>query len=92
MNDNFFNPAVADMNLTEVRAKMGAMCTEINAVNGFIDTFNDNFIADLRRRSKALGEEIMLEIDPTSRAYVVTPQIRNLPTAVPMPRSTRRRH
>lgn len=73
MNDNYFNPEVADMNLTEVRAKMVTLCAEINAANGAVDTFNDNLIADLRNRSKALGQEIILEIDPISRTYVVTP-------------------
>ncbi|CUI05507.1 hypothetical protein BN2497_5791 [Janthinobacterium sp. CG23_2] len=69
----YFDPAVEAMDLKTVRAEMNALCAEINAANGFVDTFSDNRIADLRRRSKALGEETTLEAHPTLGSYVVKP-------------------
>lgn len=68
----YFDPAVETMDLKTVRAQMSALCAKINAANGFIDTYTDNCIADLRRRRRALGEEITLEVHPTSRGYIVT--------------------
>lgn len=61
------------MGLEQVHNEMKSLCVQINAAKGFVDTFHDNFIADLRHRSKELGQEITLEIDPSILAYVVCP-------------------
>jgi hypothetical protein len=69
----YFNSAVETMDLEQVHDRMKSLCVRINAAKGFVDTFDDNFVADLRRRSKELGQEITLEIDPSILAYVVSP-------------------
>jgi len=69
----YFNSIVESMDLEQVHEQMNSLCVQINAANGFIDSVNENFIADLRRRSKELGQEITLEVDPSILAYAVCP-------------------
>ncbi|NHZ67111.1 hypothetical protein [Massilia genomosp. 1] len=71
--NSYFDATVEAMDLIAVRVEMNTLCASINAKNGFIETFADNRISDLRSRSKALGQEITLEIDPVSGIYVVQP-------------------
>ncbi len=70
---SYFNPELETMTLDEMYSAMNSLCTRINSAKGFVSTFDDNYIGDLRRRSKGLGREILLEVDPSVLAYVVNP-------------------
>lgn len=69
----YVNPVAETMSLEQVHVEMESLCNQINAAGVAVDSVQADVIADLRHRSRKLGQEIILEIDPSILAYVVRP-------------------
>lgn len=68
---NYFNSEVGDLSIHEVKQKLRRVLLEIVRANNFIDTYNDNLIADLHRRSARLGEPTSIVWSAENGGYII---------------------
>lgn len=68
---NYFNAEVGNLSIHEVQEKLRRVLLEIVRANNFIDTYNDNLIADLQRRSASLGEPTSIVWSAENCGYII---------------------
>lgn len=71
MTNQYFNEAVAKMNCAAVREELTMMAAKLNNNQG-ADPYSDNYIADLRNRSRELGCEMSIDWNAQAGKYEVS--------------------